>query len=153
MGKTHNDKHVRQLSGSGAEMGTIKFDRQATKYQTMPAAIKKPDITMAKKGWKDLTRQSVKETWKGLQESLKGLMIKKDRRQTKKSSQKVTKVRSEDVNDNTRPTPNSSNTPEDAEEADTISEAAQAWLELLELTDNPVQFEDPPDEFSKILTR
>ena len=78
---------------------------------------------------------------------------KKDRRPAKKSSQKVTKVRSEDINDNQRPTPHSSNKPEDAEADDTISKADKAWLESLELTDNPVQFEEPPDEFSKILTR
>ena len=77
---------------------------------------------------------------------------KKDRRPAKKSSQKVTQVSSEDLNDNQRPTPYSSNKPEDVEEDDTISVADEAWLESLELTDNPVQFEEPPDEFSKILT-
>ena len=69
----------------------------------------------------------------------------------RKTHGKVTQVGREVVDDEDPCTPNSSNAPKHVD--DTLSYEEQAWLESLELADNPVRFEEPPDEFSELLTR
>ena len=147
MGKNRK-AHERQHSESGMQsFKTAYFDRKSKMYQTMPSAA-------AMKGWRENTAttiHAVKEVLRGFHASLKGLKLRKEGKSVKKTQGKVTQVGREVVDDEDPCTPNSSNAPKHVD--DTLSDEDQAWLESLELADNPVKFEELPDEFSELLTR
>ena len=116
-------------------------------YQTMPSAA-------AMKEWRENTAttiHAVKEVLRGFHASLKGLKLQKEGKSVEKTQGKVTQVGREVVDDEDPCTPNSSKEPKHID--DTLLDKDQAWLESLELADNPVKCEEPPDEFSKLLTR
>ena len=96
---------------------------------------------------------SVKEFAKNLlRRSYRRTKSEKEGRFDGKTPKKVTHVLRDVADDKERCTPQSSGNQKDVQD-DTISEADKAWLESLELTENPTKFEEPPDEFAELLTR
>ena len=132
IGKKSEKKRACGVLSEQAPMDSQNLDRNSRKYKTMSSV---------KEFAKNLLRRSYRRT-----------KSEKEGRFDGKTPKKVIHVLRDVADDKERCTPQSSGNQKDVQD-DTISEADKAWLESLELTENPAKFEEPPDEFAELLTR